>query len=46
MSAFKRARLDRGRISYTVLRRLWYNIIFLNGHATSEDETDNVKATF
>jgi hypothetical protein len=45
VSAVKRVEFVSDSMLYTsiVLRRRWYNIIFLNVHASSEDITDDLK---
>jgi len=46
VSAVKRVQLISDRVSYTVLRGRWCNIIVLNMHATSEEKSDDSKDSF
>jgi hypothetical protein len=46
VSAVKRVQFVSDRVSYIVLRRRWCNIIVLNVHATSEDNSDDSKDSF
>jgi hypothetical protein len=43
VSAVKRVEFVSDRVSYTVLRECWYNIIVLNVHVPSEDKSDDSK---
>ena len=42
----KRLDFVSGRVSYTLLRGRWYNIMVLNVHATSEEKSDDSKDSF
>jgi hypothetical protein len=46
ISAVKRVEFVRDRMSYVILRGLWYHIIVLNVHAPTEYKTDDVKDSF
>jgi hypothetical protein len=46
ISAFKRVEFVSDRMSYTILRGRWCQIIVLNVHAPTEDKTDYVKDSF
>jgi hypothetical protein len=46
LSAVRRVEFISGRMSYTILRGCWCNIIVLNLHAPSEDKGDDVKENF
>jgi exonuclease III len=46
MSAVKRVEFLSDRMSYVILRGLWYNIIVLNVHAPAEDKIDYIKDRF
>jgi len=46
VSAVKRVEFVSDRVSYTVLRGRWCNIIVLNVHAPSEEKSDDSKDTF
>jgi hypothetical protein len=46
ISAVKRVELVCGRMSYTILRGRWYDIIVLNVHAPTEDKIDYIKDRF
>jgi len=46
VSAVKRVNFVSDRLSYTVLRGSWHNIILVNVHATSEDKSDESKDIF
>ena len=46
VSAVKREEFISDRLSYIVLRVLWYNIIVLNVHAPSEEKSDDSKDSF
>jgi len=46
VSVVKRIELVSDRVSYTVLRRRWCNIILLNEHAPTKEKSDNSKASF
>ena len=46
VSAVKRVEFVSDRMSYIVLRGHWCNIIVLNVHAATEEESDNSKDTF
>ena len=46
VSAVKRVEFVSDRVSYTVLRGRWCNIIVLNVHATIEDKCDDSKDRF
>jgi len=46
VSAIKRVEFVSNRVSYIVLRGRWCNIIFLNGHAPSEEKSENSKDSF
>ena len=46
VSAVKRVEFVSDRVSYTVLRGRWCNIIVLNVHAPSEDKSDDSKNSF
>jgi hypothetical protein len=43
VSAVRRVEFVSDRVSYIVLRGRWYNIIFLNVHAPSEEKSDYSK---
>jgi hypothetical protein len=43
MSAVKRVEFVSDRMSYTILRGRWCDIIVLNVHAPTEDKSDDVK---
>jgi hypothetical protein len=45
-SEVKRVEFVNDRMSYIILSGRWYHIIVLNGHATTEDKTDDVKDSF
>ena len=45
-SAIKRVEFVSDRMSYTVLRGRWCNIIVLNVHALSEEKSDSSKDSF
>ena len=46
VSAVKRVELLSYRMSYTVLRVSWCNVIVLNVHAPSEEKSDDSKHSF
>jgi hypothetical protein len=46
VSAVKRVEFFSDRVLYIVLRGRWCNIIVLNVHAPSEDESDDSKDSF
>ena len=46
VSAVKRVEFVSDRMSYIVLRGCWCNIIVLNVHAPSEEESDDSKDSF
>ena len=46
ISAVKRVEFVSDRVSYTVMRDRWCNIIILNVHAPSEDKSDDSKDSF
>jgi uncharacterized protein (DUF2164 family) len=46
VSAIKRVEFVSDRMSYTVLRGHWYNIIVLNAHALTEEKGDDSKDSF
>ena len=46
VSAVKRVEFASFRISYIVLRGRWFNIIFMNVHAPSEEKSDDSKDSF
>ena len=46
VSAVKRVEFVSDRVSYMVLRGRWCNIIVLNGHAPSEEKSDDSKDSF
>jgi len=46
VSAVMRVQRVRDWMSYIVLSGHWCNIIVLNGHATSEEKSDNSKDSF
>jgi hypothetical protein len=46
ISAVKRVECVSCRISYTILRGGWCNVIILNVHALTEDKTDDTKDSF
>jgi len=46
VSAFNRGEFVSDRVSYLVLRGRWCNIIFLHGHAPSEEKSENSKDSF
>jgi hypothetical protein len=46
MSVVKRVEFDSDRMSCIILRGRWCHIIVLNGHAPTEDKTDDVKDSF
>jgi hypothetical protein len=46
ISAVKRAEFVSDRMSYIILRGIWFHIIVLNVHAPTEDRTDDVKDSF
>ena len=46
VSAVKRVEFVSDRMSYTVLRGRWCNIIVLNVHAPSEEKSDSSKDSF
>ena len=46
VSAVKRVEFVSDRMSYIVLRGCWCNIIVLNVHLPSEEESDNSKESF
>jgi len=46
VSTVKRAEFVGDRMSYTVLRGCWCNIIVLNMHAPSEKKSDDSKESF
>ena len=46
VSAVKRVEFVSDRVSYTVLKGRWCNIIVLNVHAPSEDKRDDSKDSF
>ena len=46
VSAVKRVQFVSDRVSYTVLRGRWCNIIVLYVHAPSEEKSDNSKDSF
>ena len=46
VSAAKRAEFVSDRVSYTVLRGRWCNIVVLNVHAPSEEKSDDSKGSF
>jgi hypothetical protein len=46
ISEVKRVEFVSDRLSYIVMRGRWCNIIFLNVHATSEEESDDSKDSF
>jgi hypothetical protein len=46
ISAVKRVEFVSGRMSYIILRGRWYHIIFLNVHASTKDETFDMKDSF
>jgi hypothetical protein len=39
ISAVKREEFVNDRMSYIILRRCWFHVIFLNVHAPTEDKT-------
>ena len=45
-SAVKRVKIVSNRVSYTVLKGRWCNVIVLNVHAPSERKSDESKDTF
>ena len=46
VSAVKRVEFVSDRLSYTVLRGRWRNIIVVNEHAPSEGKSDKAKDSF
>ena len=46
ISEVKRVEFVSDRVSYTVLRGRWCNIIALNVHAPSEEKSDDLKTVF
>jgi hypothetical protein len=46
ISVVKRVEFINDRMSYVILRGLWFHIIVLNVHAPTEDKTDDVKDGF
>jgi hypothetical protein len=42
MLTVKRVEFDSDRMSYIILRGLWYHIIVLNIYAPTEDKTDSL----
>jgi hypothetical protein len=46
ISAVKRVESVNDRMPYILLRGRWFHIIVLNDHATTEDQTDDVKGSF
>jgi hypothetical protein len=46
ISAIKRLEFVRDRTSYIILISHWCDIIFLNVHTPTEDETDDMKDIF
>jgi exonuclease III len=46
ISTVKRVEIVSDRMSYIILRGLWFHINFLNVHAPTEDKTDDVKGSF
>jgi hypothetical protein len=46
MSAVKRVEFVIDRMPYTILRGPWYDIIILNVHVPTEDETNDMKDRF
>jgi exonuclease III len=46
VSAVRRVEFISDRMSYTILRGRWCNIIVLNVHAPCEDKVDDVKTSF
>jgi hypothetical protein len=46
VSAIKRVEYVSGRMSHTVLRGCWCNIIVLNAHAPTEEKGDDPKDSF
>ena len=46
VSAVKRVEFVGDRVSYTVLRGRWHNIIVVNVHAPSEEKSDGTKDSF
>jgi hypothetical protein len=46
MSAVKRVEFVSDRMSYTILRGRWCNIIVLNVHPPTEDKIDDIKDRF
>jgi len=46
ISSVRRVKFVSDRVSYTVLRGRWCNIIALNVHAPSEEKSDDLKTVF
>jgi hypothetical protein len=46
ISAVKRVQFVSDRMSYIIIRGRWCQVIVLNGHAPTEDKTDDVKDSF
>jgi len=46
VSAVKRVQFVSDRMSYTVLRGCWCNVVVQNAHAPSEEKSDDSKDSF
>jgi hypothetical protein len=46
ISAVKRVEFVNDRMSYIILRCLWFHIVVLNVHDPTEDKTDHAKESF
>jgi hypothetical protein len=46
IAAVKRVEFVNNRMSYIVPKGRWFNIIFLNVHAPSEEKSDDLKDSF
>jgi hypothetical protein len=46
ISAVKRVEFVSDRMPYIILRGRWFDVVVLNGHAPTEDKTDDVKDSF